>query len=198
MQLEHDTHRPRVHETAYVAPNAVVSGDVTIGEHCAVLYGAVLTSEGGPVVLGSHCVVMENAVLRGTPGHGCILGDDVLVGPGAHLTGCSVEDGAFLATGSAVFNGAVVGQGSEVRIHGVVHVNSVLLPGSMVPIGWIAVGNPANVFAPSEHERLWPIQRSMNFSRTVFNADRDAPAGEKIRRYARALGSHRSDRPLDE
>lgn len=138
MLLEHRGKVPRIHPTAYVAPTATVCGDVTIGEASRVLFGAVIVAEGGPVVIGAHCIVMEHAVVRGTAQHPARIGDHVLVGPHAHLSGCTVEDSVFVATGAAVFNGARLGTRSEVRIHGVVHLRSVLPPDAVVPIGWVA------------------------------------------------------------
>lgn len=196
--VEHGGKRPRVHPTAYLAPNAVLCGDVTVGEGAAVLFGAVLTSEGGPVELGARCIVMENAVLRGTQRHPLRLGNNVLVGPHAHLTGCTVADNVFLATGAVVFNGATIGERAEVRIHGVVHVNTRLAADAVVPIGWIAVGDPAEILPPSEHDRIWETQQELQFSRTVFGLPR-ADAGQSIMpemtgRYARALGRHKDDK----
>ena len=66
MIYEHLGARPRIHDTAVVAPSAVISGDVTIGENCQVLHGAVITAEGGPITLGEHVIVMENALIRAT------------------------------------------------------------------------------------------------------------------------------------
>ena len=66
MFLEHRGERPKVHDGAYVAPNATLCGDVIVGENVRVMFGAVLTAEGGPVDVGANCVVMENAVVRGT------------------------------------------------------------------------------------------------------------------------------------
>jgi carbonic anhydrase/acetyltransferase-like protein (isoleucine patch superfamily) len=161
--------------------------------------GAVLTADGGPVDVGEHCVVMEHAVLRGTKRHPLLLGPRVLVGPGAHLSGCTVEEGAFLATGSAIFNGARICRRAEVRIHGVVHVNSVLAQDAVVPIGWVAVGDPAECFPPGEHDRIWPIQRSMDFRGTVWGASREVPRETLIERYARALVRWRgSEAPTDD
>jgi carbonic anhydrase/acetyltransferase-like protein (isoleucine patch superfamily) len=57
--VEHRHHAPRVSESAYIVPTAVLSGDVTVGPHSRVLFGAVVTAEGGPVVIGAHCVVMD-------------------------------------------------------------------------------------------------------------------------------------------
>jgi len=188
--------RPTLSESAYVAPTAVIRGDVTIGDGAAILYGAVITAEGGAVRIGADCVIMEQAVLRGTPRAPLILGDRTLVGPHAHLTGCEIGDDCFLATGSAVFNGARLGPGTEVRIHGVVHVNSRLPASSMVPIGWVAVGDPAEILPASEHEAIWEIQKTLDFPGRVFQVDRSVPEGERTRRYARALQRQREDEVL--
>ncbi|GAB3491890.1 gamma carbonic anhydrase family protein [Amycolatopsis cihanbeyliensis] len=200
MLLEHRNEVPEVHPTAYVAPNATLAGKVVVGPHCRILFGAVLTAEGGPVELGEGCIVMENAVLRGTPRDVLRLGRHVLVGPGAYLTGCTVADDVFLASGSRVFNGAEIGPRSEVRINAVVHLRTVLSADTTVPINWVAVGNPAQVLAPEEHERIWEVQRELDFPGYVFGLDRpgegETSMPEVSRRYGRALDRHRNDRPL--
>jgi carbonic anhydrase/acetyltransferase-like protein (isoleucine patch superfamily) len=157
----------------------VVCGDVTIGQNSRVLFGAVLVAEGGPVVIGAHNIIMENAVIRGTSRHPTHIGDHVLVGPRAYLTGCTVEDNAFLATGATIFNAARIGTRAEVRINGVVHLRTVLPTDSVVPIGWIAVGDPAQILPPEDHDRIWAIQEPLDFPGTVFGLPR-APAGETI------------------
>jgi len=201
MLLEHLGKRPRIHETAYLAPTAVVCGDVTIGANSRVLFGAVLEAQGGPVVVGAHCIIMENAVLRGTPRQPLEMGDHVLVGPRAYLTGCTIEDCVFLATGATVFNGARIGQRAEVRINGVVHIKTVVPADATVPIGWVAVGDPARILPPNDHEAIWAIQEGLDFPGTVFGLKR-AAAGETImpeltRRYTRFLGRHQGDRVLE-
>lgn len=196
MLLEHRGNRPKVHDSAYVAPNATLCGDVTVGENSRVMFGATLTAEGGPVEVGSNCVVMENAVVRGTGRHPTKIGENCVVGPGAHLVGCRVGDNVFLATGSTVFNGAVVGNGAEMRVNGTVHLRTVLPPDAVVPIGWVAVGDPAEILPPGEHERIWELQEPLDFPGTVFGVGR-GPTGtmmpEMLRRYTRALGAHRGD-----
>lgn len=200
MLLDHEGKRPRIHERAYVAPTATICGEVTLGPESRVLFGAVITAEGGPVTVGAHSIVMEQAVLRGTARHPALIGDHVLVGPHAHLSGCVVEDHVFIATGASVFNGARLGARCEVRINGVVHVKTVVPPGATVPIGWVAVGDPAQILPPGEHDRIWAVQKTLEFSRTVFGLER-APTGQTImaeltRRYSRSLGTHRRDRIL--
>jgi carbonic anhydrase/acetyltransferase-like protein (isoleucine patch superfamily) len=199
MLLEHNGEHPKVHSTAYVAPNATLCGDVTLGKDSRVMFGAVLTAEGGPVRIGDTCVVMENAVIRGTKKHPTSIGDNCVVGPRAHLVGCQVGDNAFLATGTTIFNGASVGEGAEVRVNATVHLRTVLPAQAVVPIGWVAVGEPAEVLAPGEHERIWELQEPLDFPGTVFGVER-GPAGtmmpELSRRYAGALGAHLEDAEL--
>jgi len=196
MLLEHQGKRPHIHESVYIAPTAVICGDVTIGENSRVLFGAVIVAEGGPVEIGAQCIIMEHAVIRGTSRHPTCLGDHVLVGPHAHLTGCTVEDNVFLATGVTIFNGAQIGMGAEVRINGIVHLKTTLPADAVVPIGWIAVGDPVEILPPKDHDRIWAIQEPLDFPRTIFGLER-APGKiimpELTRRYAKALGRHRED-----
>ena len=201
MLIEHQGKRPRIHTSAYVAPTAVICGDVTIGESTHVLFGAVVVAEGGPITIGSHCIIMENAVIRGTKPHPTSLGDHVLVGPRAYLTGCTVESSAFLATGATVFNGARIRLRAEVRINGVVHLKTTLPADAVVPIGWVAVGDPAEILPPNDHEKIWSIQEPLNFPRTVFGLERPK-AGETIMpeltsRFGKALGKHMKDKILE-
>jgi gamma-carbonic anhydrase len=106
MILEHRGTRPTVAATAYVAPTAVVGGDVHVGPGARILFGAVLTAEDGRVDVGRNCVVMENALVRGRDGHPAWLGDDVLVGPHAHVNGCEVAAPEELMRRQSEFFGA--------------------------------------------------------------------------------------------
>ena len=145
------------------------------------------------VRIGDRTVVMENALVRGRRRTPARLGDDVLVGPHAHVNGALVEDRAFLATGAAVSPGAVVGAGSEVRIHAVVHVNSRLASGTTVPIAWIAAGDPAQLFSPDRHDELWAVQEPLDFPGTVYGLTRDATAHDRMSRQSAWLGAHQDD-----
>src|SRR5215210_427055 len=131
MLLEHRGRTPAVDPGAYVAPTAVLCGDVRVGPEARILFGAVLTAEDGRIEVGARCVVMEQALVRGRSAHPVVLGDDVLVGPHAHVNGAAVGDGCFLATGSSLFPGSRLGRDVEVRVNGVVHVNTALADGAM-------------------------------------------------------------------
>jgi len=187
----------QIDPSAWVAPSAVVTGDVTVGAGSRVLHGAVLTGDAGPVTIGADVLVMENAVLRGRADHPLTIGDAVLVGPHAHLNGATVEDEVFIATGVSVFAGARVGHGSELRINSVLHVRSTLLPGTVVPIGWIAAGDPAELFSPDRHDDLWAVQEPLDFPGTMYGVPRGTPMRTIMRvqcaRYAPDAESARDD-----
>jgi carbonic anhydrase/acetyltransferase-like protein (isoleucine patch superfamily) len=196
MLVEHRGRAPVIDPSAYVAPTAVVCGDVRVGPEARVLFGAVVSAEDGQVAIGARCVVMEHALVRARSAHPVRLEDDVLVGPHAHVNGSVVGAGSFLATGSALFPGSRLGRDVEVRIHGVVHVNSALGDGALVPIGWIAVGDPARVLPPGAHHDIWEIQRELDFPGTVYGLPRDAPGRARMERQAAWFGAHRDDRAL--
>jgi gamma-carbonic anhydrase len=201
--VEHEGRRPVVAASAYIAPTAVVSGDVTVGEDARILFGAVVTADGGPIEIGRQCIVMENALIRGRRDHTARIDDYVIVGPHAHVNGAEIDESAFLATGVSVFPGARVGARAEIRINGVVHVNTVVPEDGLVPIGWVAVGDPAQVFPPDKHDEIWAIQEKLDFPRTVFGVERLAEGTlqdlqpEITRRYAALFARHRDDRLVD-
>jgi carbonic anhydrase/acetyltransferase-like protein (isoleucine patch superfamily) len=116
-----------------------------------------------------------------------------MVGPNAHVNGSTIEDRAFIATGAALFPGSRIGAGAEVRIHGVVHVNTTVEAGDTVPIGWVAVGTPARIFPPERHEEIWAVQRELDFVGTVYGADRGTSMDELMRRQSDFYGAHRDD-----
>ena len=198
MILEHDGALPKIDPTARIAPNAVLCGDVHIGANSSIGFGAVLTAESGPIAIGANCVVMDTAVIRGTRRHPVEVGDNVLIGPRAYLSGCRVEDDAFLATGATVFNGARIGARAEVRVNGIVHLRTVLPPDAVVPLNWIAVGDPAEILPPERHEDIWALQKPLDFPGTVFGVARPRPGEtfmpEVMPRYARALARHKNDK----
>jgi gamma-carbonic anhydrase len=197
MILIHRGERPVVPESAYVAPSAVLCGAVTLGERARVLHGAVLTAEDGEIWIGDDVVIMEHALVRGRLRQPVSVGDAVLIGPHAHLNGATVEDEVFVATGASLFPGSVAASGSELRINSVLHVNSKLPPGTIVPIGWIAVGDPAQLFPPDQHEALWQVQAELDFPGTVYGVPRGTPMHTIMARQAEFYGAHRDDQIVD-
>lgn len=197
MLIRHRNREPSVHPSAYVAPTAVVSGDVRIAAGVRVLHGAVLTAEDGEISVGENTVIMEHALIRGRAGLPSHIGSAVMIGPHSHVNGSAVEDGCFIATGASLFPGSRIGAGSEIRINGVAQVNTVLLPGSVVPIGWIAVGNPASILAPESHEEIWAIQSKLDFAGTVYSVGPEMPMSELMERQSDFFGAHATDVVID-
>ena len=172
MLIKHLNQQPKIDSTSYIAPNAVICGNVKIGKNVRVMFGAQIITESSPVTIGDNCIILENAVIRGTDKFPVSIGNNCLVGPNAHLAGCTVENNVFIATGAAIFHGAVLKTGSEVRINGVVHLNTILSEDTAVPINWIAVGNPAKILSPDKNDEIWEIQKPLNFPRVVYGIDR--------------------------
>lgn len=194
MIIKHNGMLPIIDPSAWIAPNAVICGNVTVGAGCRIMFGAQVIAEGESIVIGRECIVLENAVLRSTNNHPLVIGNHCLIGPNAHVVGCTVDDEVFIATGAAVFHAAHLGKGSEVRINAVVHLKTYVASGETVPIGWVAVGNPAQILPPNEHERIWEIQKPLNFPLAVYGFERSEATMEKItQRLSEGLGSHMSD-----
>jgi carbonic anhydrase/acetyltransferase-like protein (isoleucine patch superfamily) len=160
------------------------------------MHGAVLAAEGGPVEIGANCVIMENAVLRGTPAHPLIMGDHVLAGPHSHLTGCGIADEVFIATGARVFNGAQMGRASSVALGGTVHIGCVVPPLARVPIGWVAVGEPARMYPPGQAEAIRDGLAEVGGGFLPFvsgieeAADRRGQVQAALQRYTAAIARH--------
>ncbi|HZV76894.1 MAG TPA: gamma carbonic anhydrase family protein [Candidatus Babeliales bacterium] len=201
MILSSGTKRPKIHSSAYVAPSATISGDVTIGADSAVLHGAVITAEGAPVTVGAQCVIMENAVLKASGGSALqfplTIGDSCIVGPHAYVVGATIGEGCFLAAGSKVFNGATLEKGSGVALGGIVHVKTRLRAGESVPMQHVASGDPATIVPPA---RAPEVHAKMNFYEDVFNLEpSDDVRAQAAQTYAKFLRkTHAQDAALEE
>lgn len=103
-----------------------------------------------------------------------------------------------MATGATVLNGAILGEGTLIAIHGVAHIRAECPPGTVVPIGHVAIGAPAVVHSPERAPEVARLVFEAGFTRTVFAFDSSGLANadatvELCERYARALGRHRDD-----
>jgi carbonic anhydrase/acetyltransferase-like protein (isoleucine patch superfamily) len=195
MILIHSGKKPTIDPTAYIAPTATVCGDVSIGENCRIMFGACIVAEGGAIEIGAHCIILENAVIRSTSRHSARIGDHCLIGPNAHVAGCTLKDEVFVATGAAVFHDAILEARSEVRVNAVVHLKTRLPEDATVPIGWIAIGDPASILPPDQHDAIWKIQQPLNFPLVVYGYDRSAANMIRItERMSQLLGSHADDK----
>jgi carbonic anhydrase/acetyltransferase-like protein (isoleucine patch superfamily) len=188
MRIRHLGQEPSIHPDAYVAPSAVLSGQVSVGGGNCIMHGAVLTAGGGPVQIGADCVIMENAVLRGTARHPLLIGDQVLAGPHTQLTGATLADEVFIAVGAMVCDGAHLGRAAAVAAVAVVHLGAIVPPQARIPTGWVAAGDHARIYPTGEAEaiRAGLAEARWSFLPFIFGLD-DAGRRDQLRA---ALAKH--------
>jgi carbonic anhydrase/acetyltransferase-like protein (isoleucine patch superfamily) len=132
-----DDHVPHIDPEAYVHPDAVVIGDVTIGPESSIWPGAVLRGDYGTIVVGARTSIQDGSVIHATADCPTTIGNGCVIGHLVHLEGCRLEDDSLAGSGSVVLHRAVVGQGATVG------ANAVVTNDMVVPAGALAVGVPA-------------------------------------------------------
>jgi carbonic anhydrase/acetyltransferase-like protein (isoleucine patch superfamily) len=132
-------HVPQIDPLAFVHPEAIVIGKVTIGAESTIWPTAVLRGDGAGIRIGARTSIQDGAVIHNTEVLPTIVGDDCTVGHLAHLEGCTIEDAALVGTASIVLHEAVVGRGALVGANAVVTGRTVVPPGAM------ALGVPAKI-----------------------------------------------------
>jgi carbonic anhydrase/acetyltransferase-like protein (isoleucine patch superfamily) len=131
---------PRVHGDAFVHPEAVLIGDVTIGAESSVWPTAVLRGDFGTITVGSGSSIQDGTVIHAGPGFPTVIGDGCVVGHLTHLEGCILEDESLAGSGSVVLHWARIGRGATVG------ANAVVPNRMVVPAGALALGVPAKIF----------------------------------------------------
>lgn len=131
-----------IHATAFIAPGAVVLGDVTLGPHASVWYTAVLRGDMAPIAVGEASNVQDGTVIHVDQGFPAVIGARVGIGHRAVVHGCTVEDDCLIGMGSILLNGVVVGRGS------VIAAGAVVPEGVRIPPGSLVMGVPARVVRP--------------------------------------------------
>jgi carbonic anhydrase/acetyltransferase-like protein (isoleucine patch superfamily) len=131
--------RPNVHPDAYIAPTAVLIGDVEVGAGASVWFGAVLRGDEAKISIGAGANVQDNAVLHCAENLPTVIEKDASVGHSAQLEGCVVEQGAVVGMGATMLQRSRLGAGSMLA------AGAVLQEGKEVPPGHMAAGVPATV-----------------------------------------------------
>ncbi len=130
---------PTIHPDAYVHPDAVVIGSVTIGAEATIWPNAVLRGDFGRIVIGARSSIQDGTVIHAGPGFPTVVGDGCVVGHLAHLEGCTLHDDSLVGSGSVVLHHAVVETGATVG------ANAVVPNRMVVPADSLAVGVPAQI-----------------------------------------------------
>ena len=130
---------PQIDPTAYIHPQAVIIGNVTIGAEASVWPNAVIRGDDSLISIGARTSVQDNAVLHCTAELPTVVGEDVTLGHLCHLEGCVVEDQALVGVGAVVIHEAIVGRGS------IVGANAMVRNGTVIPPYSMALGVPATI-----------------------------------------------------
>lgn len=131
--------RPRVDATAYVADGAHIVGDVTVGPLGSVWFNAVARGDTEPITIGAESNVQDGAVLHADPGYPCTVGARVVIGHGAIVHGCRIEDDCLIGMGAIILNGARIGSGS------IVAAGALIPEGKEFPERSMIMGVPAKL-----------------------------------------------------
>ena len=134
-----DGRAPNIHPEAWVAPGAVVVGQVTIGRASSVWYGSVLRGDDDEVIVGAECNIQDQCCLHADRGEPAVLDDRASLGHKAMIHGAHIEQGALIGVGAIVLGRARVGAGSLVA------AGAVVTPGMQIPAGTLVAGVPAKV-----------------------------------------------------
>jgi carbonic anhydrase/acetyltransferase-like protein (isoleucine patch superfamily) len=139
MIIEYGGKRPKVAPSAFVAPTAVLIGDVEVGEEASIWFGTVIRGDNGPIRIHARANVQDNSVVHVSEHCETVIEEGATVGHCAILEDCRIGKGALIGTNATVLNGAVVGEQSLVAAGSVVGVNA------QIPPRVVAAGSPAVV-----------------------------------------------------
>ena len=173
MLVEFGGYRPHVSPRAFVAPTAVLIGNVTVHDDASIWYGAVLRANHGDhgIIVGARTSVQDNCVIHVALDHGTMLGEEVTVGHGAILEGCDIGDGALIGMNAVVLDHARVGA------RALVAANSSVLAHAEIPPGTLAAGSPAVVKKAIAGDAAWWIEHSARYYVDLARAYRDQGLG---------------------
>lgn len=129
----------KVPEAAFIAPNSTMVGDITAGPDIGIWYGAVVRADKDRIVIGTRSNIQDNCVVHTSAGHPVIIGEDVSVGHGAILHGCTIEDRVLVGMGAIVLNGAVIGAES------IIGAGALVSEGKQIPPRSLILGVPGKV-----------------------------------------------------
>ncbi len=146
--------QPQINETAFIAENAAIIGDVTIGEKASIWYGAVLRGDSDSIHIGARTNVQDNAVVHVDPGFPVSIGDDSIVGHLALVHGATIENNVLVGMHSTILNGAHIGEFSIIGANALVTSNTIVPPKSLV------LGSPAKVVKQLTDKQIDNIKRN--------------------------------------
>lgn len=163
--------KPAIHSSANIDGSATIKGNVSIGENSYIAPGVIINATHGNIEIGANVVIMENAIIRSSAKFDCKIGDNVLIGPKACITGATIHNACFIATNATIFHGSEILSGSVIAVNGIVHIGTSCPENSFVKINHVAFGNPAVMYSPNEMDTLHTELRKLGFAKYVYDMD---------------------------
>lgn len=162
--------RPRIDPSAWIAPGAVVAGDVEIGPDTSVWFGCVVRGDVNAIRVGARSNLQDHCVVHVTKDRfPAWIGDGVTIGHRATVHGCRVGDGALVGIAAVVLDGAEVGE------EALVAAGALVPPGAKVPPRHLVMGAPARVVRPLRDDELRrQRERALEYVETARGYARDA------------------------
>jgi carbonic anhydrase/acetyltransferase-like protein (isoleucine patch superfamily) len=154
MIIEYRGKLPKVSPSAFVAPTAVLIGDVEIGPQSSIWFGAVLRADNGPIKIGARTSIQDNAVVHVSEGGATSVADDVTVGHCAVMEDCTIGPRALIGSNATLLNGCTIGEGTLIA------AGSVVGQRVAIPAHVVAAGAPATVKKALEGEAASWIERA--------------------------------------
>jgi len=145
---------PKIHETAFIAEDAVVIGDVEIGEQASVWYGSILRGDVNYIRIGARTNIQDGSVIHvSSETHATVLEEEVTIGHRVTLHGCYVEKGCLIGIGAIILDGARIGKNSLVA------AGSLVTPGTIIPERSLVMGSPARVKRELSEEEVKGLEK---------------------------------------
>ena len=160
----------QIHDTAFIAPGAVVQGDVTIGESSGIWYNAVVRGDRDSIVIGRESNIQDNAVVHLGSGYPVEIGDHVTIGHGAIVHGCKIGDNTMIGMGAILMNGCKIGKNC------IIGAGALVTQNMQIPEGSLVYGSPAKII------------RSVTETEITSNLENAAHYVREGQEYAKHLG----------
>lgn len=178
MIIEYQGKRPRIDPSAFIAPTAVLIGDVEVGPQSSIWFGAVLRADNGPIRIGARTSIQDNVVVHVSEKGATLVGDDVTVGHCAVMEDCDIKRFALIGSNATLLGGSTIGEGSLIA------AGSVVAEGAQIPPHVLAAGAPAKVKKPIDGPAASWIEISageyVKLSRSYLAQKIGTPQGQQV------------------
>ncbi|MBT3275189.1 MAG: gamma carbonic anhydrase family protein [Spirochaetales bacterium] len=144
---------PKYERAAFIAPNAVVVGDVELGTDCSIWYGVIIRGDMSPIRVGDRTNVQDNSVLHVAQNMPLIIGSNVTIGHAAIVHACTVQDNVLIGMGACIMDGAIIPSNCMIG------AGALVPPGKTYPEGSLVVGSPARVVRSLRDDEIAALEK---------------------------------------